>query len=211
MAVPVIIDTDIGDNVDDALALALAARAPEIAIVGVTTVFQCAALRARMARHLLDAFGRPDVPVLAGVDRPLLGGLRPDWGPNQAAVLGELAATHAAPPGGAVPFIVRERLAREGLVLWASGPIFIPPVVGDNGCLTVEVGAERGAPVGARRSGCCEGRPPVPRPAPPCGGARTPRARGAASGVRLPVAHPVTARLNSPAAERRCRSLCPRG
>ena len=40
MAVQVIIDTDIGDDVDDALALALAARAPETAVVGVTTVFQ---------------------------------------------------------------------------------------------------------------------------------------------------------------------------
>ena len=48
----------------------------------------------------------------------------------------------------------------------ASGPIFSPPVLGDNGCLVVEVGAERGAPVGACRSGCCEGRPPVPAPPP---------------------------------------------
>ena len=74
-----------------------------------------------MARHLLDAFGRPDVPVLAGVDRPLCGSLQPDWRPNQAAVLDELAATRAAPSAGAVPFIVREGLAREGLVLLTIG------------------------------------------------------------------------------------------
>ena len=35
----VIIDTDIGDDVDDAFALALAVKSPEIQILGVTTAF----------------------------------------------------------------------------------------------------------------------------------------------------------------------------
>ncbi|MBM3891375.1 MAG: nucleoside hydrolase, partial [Verrucomicrobia bacterium] len=34
----IIIDTDIGDNVDDALALALACRSPELELLAVTTV-----------------------------------------------------------------------------------------------------------------------------------------------------------------------------
>ena len=35
----VLIDTDIGDDIDDALALALALCSPEIEVLGVTTVF----------------------------------------------------------------------------------------------------------------------------------------------------------------------------
>ncbi len=49
MAIPVIIDTDIGDDIDDVLALALALRSPELELVGITTVFQCAELRTRLA------------------------------------------------------------------------------------------------------------------------------------------------------------------
>ena len=36
----IILDTDIGDDIDDAFALALAVRSPEIELVGVTTVFR---------------------------------------------------------------------------------------------------------------------------------------------------------------------------
>ena len=36
----VIIDTDIGDDIDDAFALALALRSPELRILGVTTAFR---------------------------------------------------------------------------------------------------------------------------------------------------------------------------
>jgi len=35
----IIIDTDIGDDIDDAFALALALRSPELQIVGITTTF----------------------------------------------------------------------------------------------------------------------------------------------------------------------------
>ena len=35
----IILDTDIGDDIDDAFALALALKSPEIEILGVTTVF----------------------------------------------------------------------------------------------------------------------------------------------------------------------------
>ena len=120
MPIPVIIDTDIGDDVDDALALALAVSSSEIELVGVTTVFQCAEPRARLAAHLLAAFGRQDVPVHAGTDRPLLGQLRPDWVPNQLAVL-EGTAAPAPAADHAVDFLVREGMRREGLVVLPIG------------------------------------------------------------------------------------------
>lgn len=69
----ILLDTDIGDDIDDALALALALalRLPDVELVGVTTVFRDTGARARMARYLLDQFGREDVPVYSGTGKPL--------------------------------------------------------------------------------------------------------------------------------------------
>jgi purine nucleosidase len=62
----VIIDTDIGDDVDDAFAIALAVKSPELEILGVTTTFGDTETRARIADRLLGEVGRSDIPVLAG-------------------------------------------------------------------------------------------------------------------------------------------------
>ncbi|GAA2684220.1 MULTISPECIES: nucleoside hydrolase [Actinosynnema] len=72
MTTPLIIDTDPG--VDDAFALALAAASPEVDLIGVTTVFGNVGLEhtTRNALGLLALLGRPDVPVAAGADRPLV-------------------------------------------------------------------------------------------------------------------------------------------
>jgi len=68
----IIIDTDIGTDVDDALALALAARSPEIELLGVTTACGDAALRARIARKILSLAGKEEIPVAAGCGPSLL-------------------------------------------------------------------------------------------------------------------------------------------
>ena len=62
-----ILDTDIGDDIDDAYALALALRSPELKILGVTTAFGDTELRARLVDRYLQAIGRGDIPVTAGV------------------------------------------------------------------------------------------------------------------------------------------------
>lgn len=62
----VIIDTDIGDDIDDAFALALALRSPELRILGVTTTFGDTEMRARLLDRYLAAVGRGDIPVAAG-------------------------------------------------------------------------------------------------------------------------------------------------
>jgi purine nucleosidase len=62
-----ILDTDIGDDIDDAFALGLALRSPELKILGVTTAFGDTALRARLVDRYLHAVGRDDIPVAAGV------------------------------------------------------------------------------------------------------------------------------------------------
>ena len=65
------IDTDIGSDVDDALALAYVLRRPELELVGVSTVFGDVGLRSRIARHLLDLAGATGVPVLDGLGVPI--------------------------------------------------------------------------------------------------------------------------------------------
>jgi len=62
----VILDTDIGDDVDDAYALVLLASLPNVKILGVTTTFGETAKRAEVAAKLLRVAGRGDVPVHAG-------------------------------------------------------------------------------------------------------------------------------------------------
>lgn len=67
----ILLDTDVGTDTDDALAIALAAACPEMQLEGVTTVHADAPLRARIARRLLDLAGQPAVPVVTGASYPL--------------------------------------------------------------------------------------------------------------------------------------------
>ena len=67
----ILIDTDVGDDIDDAFALTLAANAG-LDILGVTTVFRNARQRAQMAKLLLRLCGREEIPVRAGTDLPLV-------------------------------------------------------------------------------------------------------------------------------------------
>lgn len=65
--VRLLIDTDIGDEIDDAFAIYFAMR-QNVEIVGVTTVFKNTYLRAQMVKRLLSEFGNgyEKVPVYAG-------------------------------------------------------------------------------------------------------------------------------------------------
>src|SRR5579859_508172 len=65
-----IIDTDIGDDIDDAFALALALKSPELKIIGITTAFGDTELRARLVDRYVAAVGVNDIPVAAGVATP---------------------------------------------------------------------------------------------------------------------------------------------
>lgn len=65
-----ILDTDIGDDIDDAFALALVLRSPEIKLLGITTDFGDTELRARLVDRYLTAAGRTDIPVAAGKATP---------------------------------------------------------------------------------------------------------------------------------------------
>jgi purine nucleosidase len=67
--IPIIFDTDIGTDVDDALALVLAVNSPELNVLAITTLNGDVQLRGRIARKLLNLLGRKDIPVAAGCGR----------------------------------------------------------------------------------------------------------------------------------------------
>ena len=70
--IPILLDTDIGGDIDDAFALALVLRSPELQLLGVTTVSGDTHARARLAAKLLWEGGARSVPVAAGEPgRPL--------------------------------------------------------------------------------------------------------------------------------------------
>lgn len=126
---PLIVDTDPG--VDDAYALALAARAPEVDLGAVTAVFGNVDLPTTTtnARRLLGMLGRGDVPLGVGAERPLihpttrratdvhgddgLGGVAERFGPI------------GPPPVGRALDVITGVLeaSREPVVLAAIGPL----------------------------------------------------------------------------------------
>jgi inosine-uridine nucleoside N-ribohydrolase len=63
----VILDTDIGDDIDDAFALALALKSPELDILQVNSGFGNTPLRARLLQRFLNSVNRPDIPVAVGI------------------------------------------------------------------------------------------------------------------------------------------------
>src|SRR5262249_25967205 len=122
MARRIVLDTDIGTDVDDALALALALASPEVALVAVTTVSGDARLRARIAGRLLALAGRADVPVHAGCETPLAaGGGFARFGHEGRDILDGTRDAIADEP--AVDALLRLFRADEGLELVAVGPL----------------------------------------------------------------------------------------
>ena len=67
MGIPVIIDTDVGTDVDDMWALAFALRCPELDIRLITTCTGNVEYRAALVAKLLEVAGRTDIPIGLGL------------------------------------------------------------------------------------------------------------------------------------------------
>jgi inosine-uridine nucleoside N-ribohydrolase len=120
--VPVFVDTDIGDDIDDALALALLLCSPEVKLIGISTVFGDTRLRARLAAYLLQIYERADVPVAAGEPMPLL--LRHDpSGVCQASVLTDEMVLPLSPLSGPELLIQAAHAYPGQLRLLCLGPL----------------------------------------------------------------------------------------
>ncbi|MBI5389862.1 nucleoside hydrolase [Candidatus Woesearchaeota archaeon] len=67
---PLIIDTDIGVDVDDAFALAYAVKSG-LDVQLITTVYGDTELRAKIATYLVQDLLQADIPIAAGLEKPL--------------------------------------------------------------------------------------------------------------------------------------------
>src|SRR5206468_10025032 len=62
----IIIDTDIGDDIDDPFAEALALSSPEFEVLGFSASFGDTQTRAKMLDRMLGELGRSAIPVAIG-------------------------------------------------------------------------------------------------------------------------------------------------
>ncbi|MEU6714412.1 nucleoside hydrolase [Nonomuraea sp. NPDC046802] len=118
----VIFDTDIGTDVDDALALAVLLGSPEVDLAGCTTVYGDTLLRARLTKRLARLGGRAALPVIAGSAKTLTD--RNVWWAGHEGKLFPDLDTEQADPGDAVSYLVdRVTSAPGGVDVVAVGPL----------------------------------------------------------------------------------------
>ena len=125
---PIIIDTDPGQ--DDAVAILLALASPEIDVLGITAVAGNVplALTEVNARKICELAGRPDIKVYAGAIRPLLRPLvTAEHVHGRTGLDGPILADPTMPlqKQHAVDFIVETLMTREAgtVTLCALGPM----------------------------------------------------------------------------------------
>lgn len=120
--IPVILDTDIGSDIDDAVALAYLLRQPRCELVGITTVTGNVAHRSAIADAICRGAGRTDVPVHAGAPHPIFHGIGQPEVPQYAA-LARRPHRAAWPAGTAVEYLRTAIRARPGeITLLSIGP-----------------------------------------------------------------------------------------
>lgn len=121
--IPVIFDTDIGSDIDDAVALAYLLRQPRCELVGITTASGAQRDRARLASAVCRAAGRDDVPIHRGPEPSLLRGDMQRSAP-QAAALDRWSHRDDFEPCTAVEWLRRTIRERPGeLTLISVGPM----------------------------------------------------------------------------------------
>ncbi len=120
---PVLLDTDIGDDIDDAYALAVCLRHPDLQLLGVSTVRGDTELRAAQARYLLALEGQPEIPVAAG-NRDALDSLVPVARNCQAGVVPSHEEERwRAGRHDAVRALAEWSTAHPGAILLTIGPL----------------------------------------------------------------------------------------
>jgi purine nucleosidase len=119
----IVLDTDIGSDVDDALCLALALAAPELEICGLTTVGNESERRAHVAAKLLSLAQRSDIPVFAGCRVPVLGERRFNWFGHEAGETLEPGEEPVIADEHGVDALLRLSREHEALEIVAVGPL----------------------------------------------------------------------------------------
>lgn len=114
----IIIDTDIGTDIDDAFAVGLALHSPEFKILGVTSAWGDTHLRARLLTRFLKETGRPDIPIAMGI---------PKQPPGKVEILSQAPYAEGGPANlqypNAVDFLLEQIRAHPGeITLISIGP-----------------------------------------------------------------------------------------
>ena len=118
----VLLDTDIGSDIDDAVCLAYLLAQPECELLGITTVTGEADTRAMLASALCRVAGKK-VPILPGAEQPLLVPQRQSQAPQARALL-KWDHDKLFPRGQAVEFLRQTIRAHPGEVtLLTIGPL----------------------------------------------------------------------------------------
>jgi purine nucleosidase len=117
----IIIDTDIGTDIDDAFAVALGLESPELQVLGFATASGDTTARAKILDQLLGVTGHADLPVAAGQPTTLPHGIPPIGRQGRFGEKGQFAkATHAE----AVNFYLEQIHRFPGeITLVAIGPL----------------------------------------------------------------------------------------
>lgn len=122
MAQKVLLDTDIGSDIDDAICLAYLLSQPECDLLGITTVTGEATQRAMLASALCKAAGK-DVPIFPGTESPLLIAPKQPHAP-QTVALNQWEHETQFPKGAAIEFLRQTIRANPGEVtLLGIGPM----------------------------------------------------------------------------------------
>ena len=117
----IILDTDIGSDVDDALALATLLGSESANLFGITTVYGDTKLRARIAHHLCHTANK-SIPVFAGVETPLSG--REVWSTGSEGKAFSNLNQYALVDKPAVEFLVEAVIQNPGEIeVIAIGPL----------------------------------------------------------------------------------------
>lgn len=118
----VLLDTDIGTDVDDAVCLAYLLSHPDCELLGITTVTGEPEKRASLASILCQMAGK-DIPIYPGAERAMLGEQRQPLA-QQAAALPRWPHQTDFPKGQAVNFLADTiRLHSGEITLLSIGPL----------------------------------------------------------------------------------------
>ncbi len=122
MCEKILLDTDIGSDIDDAVCLAYLLANPACDLLGITTVTGEGEKRAQLASALCQVAGR-QVPIYIGVETPLLVEQRQPAAP-QAAALDNWPHGRAFPRGEMIRFMSETVRAHPGeITLLTIGPL----------------------------------------------------------------------------------------
>jgi purine nucleosidase len=120
---PVIFDTDIGTDVDDILALVLLAKAPELKLLGVTTVYGNTHFRAKIAKATTQMLGRGDIAIVPG-EQHTLSGRQVHWAGHEGEGIPHLDSFEVKGEQSGPSYIGESAEALEGeLEVIATGPL----------------------------------------------------------------------------------------